>query len=403
MRKDRISAVIGILLVFVIGALFLVFCKATAANTPLQVDSEYDDYDEYDDIDDEDEEPSIVVTLDQRGYAAYQPLPEQIQKLIDSNLFGVTEDKIKLAEEELFEDYESEEEYAQDYFFDEDEEYDPAELAELIKEEKEYSKEELEEEYEDTLKFLKKFDAPEFLNRNNDLFVTKDSDEGEGDALYCPLKWDNKTGQCLDKQKLVVIENCGFPGFSDMVAEVERQQKDSADAFQTMEDYFDGYEEDYYGDGEYRLYCQGVEFSISSSYGEYRYLYVNLNRSSCFIPQQYRSVIDGVKADGGYDLFSSYVAGGKDVLVFRRNQTISTNGYLESSSKKNEFVEKRIVFIFDHGTLVDYYVTSDVPRLNLDEVDKKVLDTYASGLGKTLSGAAESASDTGDYLFRAGD
>lgn len=65
--------------------------------------------------------------------------------------------------------------------------------------------------------------------------------------------------------------------------------------------------------------------------------------------------------------------------------------------------KKRIVFIFDHGTLVDYYVTSDVPRLNLDEVDKKVLDTYASGLGKTLSGAAESASNTGNYLFRAGD
>ena len=399
MRKDNISAVIGILLIFVIGALFLVFCKTTAANAPVQMDSDYEDYD---DMDDEDEEPSVVATLDQRGYAAYQPLPERIQKLIDSNLFGVTEEKIKLAEEELFEGYETEEDYAEDYF-DEDEEYDPEELAELIKEEKKYSKEELEEEYEDTLKFLKKFDAPEFLNRNTNLFVTADSDEDEVEALYCPLKWDNKTGECLDKQKLAVIENCGFSGFSDMVAEVERQQKDSADAFQTMEDYFDGYEDDYYGDGEYRLYCQGVEFSISSSYGEYRYLYVNLNRSSCFIPQQYRNVIDGVKADGGYDLFSSYVAGGKDVLVFRRNQTISTNGYLESLSKKNEFVEKRIVFICDHGTLVDYYVTSDVPRLNLDEVDKKVLDTYASGLGKTLSGAAESASNTGNYLFRAGD
>lgn len=399
MRKDNISAVIGILLIFVIGALFLVFCKATAANAPVQVDSDYEDYD---DMDDEDEEPSVVATLDQRGYAAYQPLPERIQKLIDSNLFGVTEEKIKLAEEELFEGYETEEDYAEDYF-DEDEEYDPEELAELIEEEKEYSKEELEEEYEDTLKFIKKFDAPEFLNRNNNLFVTADSDEDEVEALYCPLKWDNKTGECLDKQKLAVIESCGFSGFVDMVAEVERQEKDSAGVLQKTADYFDGYEDGYYEDGDgYKLYCQGVEFLITSSYGEYRYLSVNLNRSSCFIPQQYRNVVDGVRADGGYDLLSSYVAGGRDVLVFRRNQTVSINGFLEPAAVKAEFVEKRIVFIFEHGTLVDYYVTSDVPRLNLDEVDKKVLDTYASGLGKTLSGVPETARNTGNYLFRAG-
>ncbi len=104
MRKDNISAVIGILLIFVIGALFLVFGKPTPANAPVQMDSDYEDYD---DMDDEDEEPSVVATLDQRGYAAYQPLPERIQKLIDSNLFGVTEEKIKLAEEELFEGYET--------------------------------------------------------------------------------------------------------------------------------------------------------------------------------------------------------------------------------------------------------------------------------------------------------
>ena len=188
-----------------------------------------------------------------------------------------------------------------------------------------------------------------------------------------------------------------------MVAEVERQEKDSAGVLQKMADYFDGYEDGYYEDGDgYKLYCQGVEFLITSSYGEYRYLSVNLNRSSCFIPQQYRNVVDGVRADGGYDLLSSYVAGGRDVLVFRRNQTVSINGFLEPAAVKAEFVEKRIVFIFEHGTLVDYYVTSDVPRLNLDEVDKKVLDTYASGLGKTLSGVPETARNTGNYLFRAG-
>ena len=66
MKKDRISAVIGVLLVFVIGALFLVFCKISDANAPRQSMSDYED--DYDDDYDEDEEYSgVVPKLEQRG------------------------------------------------------------------------------------------------------------------------------------------------------------------------------------------------------------------------------------------------------------------------------------------------------------------------------------------------
>lgn len=406
MRKDKISAVIGVLLVFVIAAAFLAFCKSTASNAPLREGSDYDDYD--DDYDDYEDEPDFVAALGQRGYVADRPLPEQIQKLIDTNLFGVTEEKIKLAEEELFDGYESEEDYAEDYF-DEDEEYDPEELAELIEEDKEYSKEELEEEYEDTLKYIKKFDAPEYLNKNHNLFVTSTAgdEEEETEDLYCALKWDNKTGECLDKEKIAAIENCGFPGFSNLISEVESREKARRNSFEETSEYFGGDEDEdayYEYGGGYTLFCRGIEFYISPSDGaEYRYLSVQLNRSSCFIPQRYKNVIDGVMADGSYYLYSSYAAGGKDVLVFHRDQTVSYNEYMESPDTKNEWVDKRIVFIFENGNLVDYYVVSQIPRLVLDDVDKKVLDTYVSGLGKTLSGVPEGTGRITGYLFRAED
>lgn len=48
MRKDKISAVIGVLLVFVIGALFLVFCKISDANAPRQSMSDFEDDFDYD-------------------------------------------------------------------------------------------------------------------------------------------------------------------------------------------------------------------------------------------------------------------------------------------------------------------------------------------------------------------
>ncbi len=399
MRKDKISAVIGVLLVFVIGALFLVFCKISDANAPRQSMSDFEDDFDYD----EDEEYSgVVPKLDQRGYAADRKLPEQLQKLIDTNLFSVTEEKIKKEEEEMFEGYESEEDYAEDYF-DEDEEYDPEELAELIREDKEDLRDELQEEYKDTLKYVKKFGAPEYLKKNNSMFVTV-SDDDEVEDLYCLLKWDEKTGQFLDKDKIAMIENCGFSGFSDMLSEVERGSQNRRKAIEeTINLYGEEYMDDYYDDDDFgcTMYCQGVEFLLYNDDPEYYTLCVYLNYSSCYTPQQYRGVIDGVTSDGSYLLYSSYVVGGKDVLVFSRNNSIDFGSDQEAAEMNNKWASKRIVLIFNNGKLEDYYLTSNLPRLDLDDADRKILDTYVSGLGKTLSGVPETVEGKNKYMFRA--
>lgn len=403
MRKDRISAVIGVLLVFVIGALFIVFCKISDANAPRQSMSDYED--DYDEEYDEDEEYSgVVPKLEQRGYVADRKLPEQFQKLIDTNLFAVTEEKIKKEEEEMFEGYESEEDYAEDYF-DEDEEYDPEELAELIKEDKEELKDELQEEYKDTLKYIKKFGSPDFLKKNNSMFVTLADDEDVED-LYCLLKWDKKTGQFLDKDKIAAIENCGFPGFSEMVSEVERGNQNRRKAMEETinmfkDEYLGDYDEDDEGEYNCTMYCQGVEFQLYNDSSEYYTLSVSLNYSDCYTPQQYRGVIDGVTSDGSYFLYSSYVVGGKDILVFSRNHAIDFGSDQEAAEMSNKWASKRIALIFNNGTLEDYYLTSNLPRLDLDDADRKILDTYVSGLGKTLSGVPETAEGKIKYMFRA--
>lgn len=453
MKRNKVSAVIGVLLVFVIGAAFLVFCKVSNANAPELTASNYDDdfydyfdYDDYDDYDEEEMDP--VASLEERGYVVSGQIPECVRKLIDTGLFAVTEEKIKQSEFDYFggndeaaiAEYMEEEYYDEDEDEDEEEELTPEEIAELIEEEKEELKDELKEGYKSALKRAEKYGEAKYLHKNNDLFVTTDFehdyyDDEENRDLYCLLKWDLKAGECQDAEKIALIESCGFEGFSELISEVERRAKDAMAAgkkhaesyggeddeydYDDYDDEYDDEDEDekvdigdagYYWNEYFYLRCQGITFVLYDfSRTGYVALGLSKNNSTYYIPEKYKNIIDGMKADGSYFLHASYVAGGRDVLVFSRDNTVGLsiedeiNPYMYEGTRDEErrkYEDKRIVFIFENGKIVDYYMASQSGSMKLDDVDKKVLDAYVSGLGKTLSGIPETA-DEGTYLYRA--
>lgn len=446
MMKNKVSAVIGVLLVFVIGAAFLVFCRISEANAPQRAASDYYDDDYYDDYDEdyEDEEVTdqLVPVLEKRGYTASGKLPECAKKLVDTGFFEVTEEKIRQEELDEFDGYEGDEllEYYEEMYADEDEYEDEEdvftteELLEMIEEDKKDLRKSLKEGYQDALKDVVKWGEAKYLQKYNDLFVTKDEDydEDEYTGLYCLLKWDAQTGECVDAERIATIEGCGFQGFSGLIAEVGQQVKAEMAESAKYEEYYKkeyGEEEDedeedgddvsgYFSENSFLLYSQGVTFLLYNfSDTGYATLELMKNNSMFYTPAKYQNIIDGIAADGNYFLISSYVAGGKDILVFRRDNTVFLRGdeyededdyydysYLQeginADPERRKYNNKRLVLIFEDGKMVDYYMTSPSANMQLDDADKQVLDAYVSGLGKTLSGVPETLGGQ-KYLYRA--
>lgn len=352
MKREQISAMIGIVLVFVIAFGFIAFCKVTDDNVK-KSDFKHDGGESTGDI-------VTGVSWADRGYTVYRPLPDQVQKLFDTDVFAPTEESAKVYKE-----------YSR-YYEEEDDKKTNDE--DFLAEQK--------RNYEESKELMKEVGNPELLEQNEQLvFGPKEN------GLECVWEWDAAAGKLKDRGMVSAIEGCGFTGFSDLISEVEHRIKDKK---AKLEETGGHVEEDVY-----TVFCQGTPFVISDEYTEKYYnIRVQLNSSACYIPEKYRNVIDRVNAGSGYFFYSSCVGGKKDVLVFCRDNSISEGG------KASNMNNKRIALIFEEGELIDFYAASAAGQLHLDDVDQQFLDKYTEGLDKTLDTYGEESGYKAMYLYR---
>lgn len=351
MRKEWISAVVGIGLVFVAAIAFMCFCRYTDGreradkNTGKVVYSIAGQVEETF-VDGKNE------SADKRGFGVYKQLPEPLTKLVNTGIFAPTEEKVTKYREVYGDD------------FGDDEVGGDFQTTSVLEE----------DDYESLLEEIGKIGTEAYLKEISDI------GPGCGDTLDCFLTWDESAGKFADTDKVAEIENCGFFGFSDLMARAEKMIKKRRAA-----------EANSYGrswdEKQCKIYCQGVEFDLSWCYIEKYYkLSCPINTAVYYNPEKYRNVIDGVTALGGYIPHYYSIGGKKEVLIFNRDNSVE---YCSDCPIEDEEAgshdNKRIAFIFEDGKLVDYYVTTDKNELMLDDVDKKILDQYVSGLGKTLS------------------
>lgn len=308
----------------------------------------------------ETEEELLLATqssLKSRGYIKIQEMPQNIEKLFQSDVVHVDEMGSAEAEDDSWP--------------------------------------------EQTLqKYVKYMKGDHFLEQCNDLVVTEPVVNADSKLYLKDLTMMN--GDLSEESRKIVekVEQCGFAGMSDLVSEV----------VSTVQKRYQKYGKQYWKEfGEvFEITCQGVVFALVRNVTEdgtevFSY-YMCINPSICYAPAQYKEVTDSVMQSGEYFLYSSCVGGQTDNLTFRRNNVVmdlcaeqyALGGDEEKSTGKN------ISLIFEKGTLKDYYISVADGELVLDEVDRKFLDTYTKGLGKELSEEPQAASKkfiNGRYLL----
>lgn len=345
MKKEQISAMIGIVLVFVIAFGFIAFCKVTNDNTKKPA------------YNFEDDGESTRVSLADRGYTVYQPLSDQVQKLLDTDVFAPTEEYVKTYKE-----------------YNESTGYENNGDEILLAEQQ--------DNYQMSKRLMQEAGNPGLLEQDDQLVFGS-----QGDGLEYVWEWDAEEGKFKDKGMVSAIEGCGFTGFSDLISEVEQKIKDRKVKMRETREYP--------GEDVYTVFCQGTPFVISDEYTEkYYHISVWMNSSACYIPEKYRNVIERVNAGSGYFFYSSCVGGRKDVLVFCRDNSVS------GGRKESKMDNKRIALIFEEGELVDFYAVSTTDQLHLDDVDQQFLDKYTAGLDKTLDTYGETGDHKMKYLYR---
>lgn len=370
MRKEWIGAAAGIGLVFVAAIAFMCFCRYMDSMETMQKSSDKNagnvyygsGFERIDYMDDRQLAERKSRSAAEQGFTVYKQLPEPVAKLMDSGIFAPAEEKVRP--------------YREAYGDEDDEDI------EILKD--------MQSEYESALETIGKIGTASYLDEISYIGPMRESN------LECFLKWDKSTGRFADTGKIAVIENCGFTGFSDLFAEAEKRIYDLRTA-----------ESAYHMDSEEMqcmIFCQGVEFDLSCWYtDDYYRLSCQINTACYYTPEKYRNVVDGVTALGGYVPYYYKIGGKKEVLIFNRDNSVqfcNVAQYADAEAGVQD--NKRIAFIFEDGKIVDYYVTMGNNKLMLDDLDKKVLDKYVSGLGKTLSEYGEQSDlDIGE-LFRAG-
>lgn len=362
MKKDYRGTVIGIVLVLVV-ALGAVSFFRVQNNKWMKQSKEAEGTDTPSDgrilkIPSWEEIPSWA----EKGYTKYQDLPEAYQKLVESKIFVPSKENAA--------NYEFWEEEGDDDFAGE-----------------EYMGE-LQQEYEEFVTSLGMAEDASFLKEESSFVLSPVSS-----GMTRKLKWKEKEGKFDEAELFAAIEDCGFSGFSNLMSEVEDRIRNQRSA---------SAEDRYYTSTECIVYCGGGTFVVRDSYDDQYYeLSVIINYSRYYIPEKYRNMIDRVNADGDYFLYSSCVGGKKEVLVFCRDNTVCELGRMGEWKNQKTLDNKRLAFVFEEGKLVDYYVVTATDQLQLDGIDQKMLDTYASGLGKTLSDYGETGDLMSLFLYRA--
>lgn len=352
MKNDYKSAVIGIVLVLLIALGYVSFCRGVdraEAGAPRAEGSD---------------SGNIIYTTSyaERGYIVYDKLPEAYGKLLESNVFVPTEADLWEYDEFMEDEYPNKADFLESRI----------------------------SEYDSEADSIKEMGNTSFLEQEGSNMVVSP----RRTSLRRCINWDNKAGRFREAELFAAIESCGFSGFTGLVSELEKRIKEKL---------ADDGEEEYALSGEYIIYCQRGIFVISQTYmDENCYeLCLVVNNAHCYIPEKYKNMIDSVNAGGDYFLYSTCVGGKRDVLVFCRDNTVCDASDAMTDVKPNPSNNKRIAFIFEKGKLVDYYAVMAATELQLDETDRKLIDTYASGLGKTLSGRGKVGSEHGPwYLYR---
>lgn len=192
------------------------------------------------------------------------------------------------------------------------------------------------------------------------------------------LEYDYEKNMFTDKEMIQQMEENGFQGFGKQLEKVGKciQRKSVT---RKGKDYVEDDSECYY------INCQGVEFELTHiGMGEFL-LEVSANYSFCFAPEKYLPFIKQQIASGEYYLVSSCIGENRDVLTFEKN-----NCMIDLCAQSNEEVQeekengKRISFVFENGTLVDYFVVVAGSDLEWDDSDKVFMETATLGLDKEL-------------------
>lgn len=356
MKKGRISAMIGIVAVIMIAFGYICFCRESM-NSGRMVEEK--------DTDENAMEEWKPLTLAQGGYAVYQDFPQNVQKLVDTNLFNTPE----------FLYYgEDEDSYWENY----------------TEAEREAEKEQMAEEYAQALENLKRIGSKDYLETTQ---LSTVSENGAWEFnLSGILKYDSNTNRFTEPEKIAMIENCGFPEFTAVISELEERTKRN-------EGHFNSNANNEFSQtlSLFSVYYPGVTFQFQkTTQGDFRVsLYINY--SGCYAPEKYQSIINGVMEKGSYFLYSSCVGEDRDVLVFCRSNSIYAENFWETAGGK--YNEKKLALVFEGGKLTDFYVTTSNQGMELDDADREILDAYAKGTGKSLSDKALSYRNK--YIYRA--
>lgn len=335
MKNNYKSTVIGIVLVLLIALGYVSFCRAVdrrEAALP-EDDGSHDGNITYN------------TTYADRGYIVYDKLPEAYDKLLESTVMVPTETDL----------------WEVEYDHDDEDHVMSETLDGRIS------------DYNMEVDSLKEMGSASFLLRESSNMVVSP----RRTSIRRCINWDDKSGRFKETELFAAIESCGFSGFTGLISKVEKQIKEK----------FEDKEELYYSFEQYIVYCQKGIFVIEQTYMDENLfeLYLVANKAYCYVPEKYKNMIDSVNADGDYFLYSSCVGGKRDVLVFCRDNTVCNMDEAEVAVKTDSSRNKRVAFVFEDGKLVDYYVVMASTELQLDETDRKLIDTYASGLGRTLS------------------
>lgn len=277
------------------------------------------------------------------GYGKEKEFPQALTNLISSGLFSMADD--------MEEEYE-EEEYAEE-----------------------------ESDYTSSYEYL--LDSNHFLKESPD-FVVEDVSNYPDYNMQVPFSLKKGTFSSQAREKIQAVEQCGFVGFGEQMTEVEKNYK------QWFEVYGDSANSDDTGIS-YVIFNQGIGFYIYIEEGGNAFISLNLNIHNMYIPQKYKSIIESVTQSGDYMLRASSVGNEKEVLTFApaNGVEVECNDGLVGLEKNYLFGDKRISFIFKKGQLENYYVTTNEKKLELTEQDKKVIETVAGGIQKTLPKRAD--------------
>ncbi len=318
MKEKRFKSILGILLMPVLMLAVVGFCMGRAGDGEVKTG-----------IWNENSNNKMGATLEERGYIMYQPLPQGLKELIDQEILVSSLDSAD--DSEMVED--------DTYGLSS---YDRIERGDYLK--------------MNPLTVKKSEVFPEYVMNMN----------GE-------LSFDPKQGKFVSTDQISKIEAAGFTGFKiqlEKAAQMIQYCNKSKDKWQ------EGVENVYY------FYCQGVEFALSKTSDNIFQLSVQINFSTCYMPAKYQEFVKDVVSGGDYFLYASTVGGNIETLTFCKDNSISLLSDRQDEELRKMVDGKRIVFVFQDGKLVDYYMTVQGGDLKLDDSDKNLIDKCAKGLGK---------------------